>query len=146
MSKATLPADVQMQLVGIVRGYERVRREYHRQRQDILNAGTGAFHSTMSTVGWTSRPTESTEARLEALDKYQAFRQMRAVDHALDLTCSTFPGEMGKLLRAALMVNTADGRGCPFERLNTIGVSRASFYRIKRRFFCVLAEELGLIV
>lgn len=147
MSKDSLPADVQMQIVGIVRGYDRVRREYQRQRRDILDASDGGFHSVGGKGSRAMRrPTEAREARLEALDHYMAFRQMHAVDHALDLTCCNFPGEMGQLLKAAIIVNTANGRGFPFERLYTVGVSRASFYRIKRSFFRSLAEELGLLV
>lgn len=147
MSKDSIPADVQMQITGIMRGYKRVRREYLRQRQEVMDAGNASIHDAGGKDHRSlHRPTEARALQLEELDRFPAFRQMLAVDHALDRVCGSFPGEMGLLLRKALLLNSADGREFPFERLNVFGVSRSGYYRLKKQLYAVLAVELGLVV
>lgn len=148
MASNTFPEAIQMQVRGIVRDYDRVRREYMTLRRAILDAGGVDYATTRGNRDrrCLSRPVEGIEIKLEALERYQAFRQMHAVEHALDAVTKAFPGEMAVLLKTALMVNTCGGREFPFERLNVVGVSRSGFYLLRRQFYKAIAEELEIIV
>ncbi len=147
MARHSLPEAIQMQVRGIVRDYDRVRREYMLQRRAILDAG-GVDYATTGNRDrrCLSRPVEATEIKLEALERYQAFKQMHAVEHALSVVTRDYPDDMAKLLKTALMTNTCGGREFPFERLNVVGVSRSGFYLLRRQFYKVVAEELEIIV
>lgn len=151
-----LPRDVQMQCAWIVRGYERSRREYIQRRRDIIDAG-GAHWTDVRVNGETqrvylpgshqaSRTTEDKELQLESLEHTQAYRQMRAVEHARDRIGEDLPEMIRDQLRDGIMINTCyGGRSYPYERLNVVGISRAQFYRYRESFYTDIATELGLI-
>lgn len=149
-----LPWDVRQQALWIVRGYERARREYLRQRREILDAG-GENYVTYQADGETrraylpsshqaSRATENVAIRLEALEKTETFRQMRAVEHARARIGEGMPPAIRDALQDAIMLNCMNGRKYPFERLYVVGLGRSEFYRIRDAFFRSIAEEVGL--
>lgn len=149
-----LPWDVRQQALWIVRGYERARREYLRQRREILDAG-GENYVTYQEDGETrraylpsshqaSRSTENVAIRLEALEKTETFRQMRAVEHARTRIGEGMPDAIRDALQDAIMLNCMSGRKYPFERLYVVGLGRSEFYRIRDAFFRSIAEEIGL--
>ena len=155
MSKPRLPHDIQMQCLWIVRGYERCRREYNARRRDIIDGG-GANYTTYTVNGEerraympgshsASRTTEDKQMQLEALDRITIFRQMHAVEHARDRVGAGLPEMLAEHLREAIMINCADGRKYPFERLYIVGISRAGFYRYRDSFLCDIANELGML-
>ena len=150
-----LPWDVRQQALWIVRGYERARREYLRQRREILDAG-GENYVTYQSDGETrraylpsshqaSRATENVAIRLEALEKTETFRQMRAVEHARARIGEGMPPAIRDALQDAIMLNCMNGRKYPFERLYVVGIERRTFYRKRNAFLRQIAEELGLI-
>ena len=150
-----LPWDVRQQCLWIVRGYERARREYIKARREMLDASSAHFQeytengeekrAYLPGSHRASRTTESMAERLISLDNLQAFRQMRAVEHARARIGAGMPPELQDALRDAIMLNCADGRKYPFERLFVVGISRADFYRARNAFFWEIARELGLI-
>lgn len=154
MSKSKMPRDLQQQCLGIVRGYDRVKREYNERRRDILEAG-GERYTTYNVKGEerraympgghnVSRTTEDRELQLEGLEKMLAYRQMRAVEHAVDRLGAGLPDMLADYLRSAILKNCMDGRKYTFERLYTVGISRSAFYRYREAFFWDIANELGL--
>ena len=149
-----LPWDVRQQALWIVRGYERARREYLRQRREILDAG-GENYVTYQADGETrraylpsshqaSRATENVAIRLEALEKTETFRQMRAVEHARARIGNDLPEMLADMLRDAIMLNCQRGREYPYERLYVAGIIRKDFYARRNAFLEEIAEELGL--
>lgn len=83
--------------------------------------------------------------QLEGLERTLSYRQMKAVEHARDRIGAGLPEMLADYLREAIILNCINGRRYQFERLYTIGVSRASFYRCREAFFWDIASELGLI-
>lgn len=157
MAKGTkLPRDVQMQCMWIVRGYERNRRDYIQRRRDIIDSG-GAHWTDVKVNGETqrvylpgthnaSRTTEDKQMQLEGLEHTQAYRQMRAVEHARDRIGDGLPEMIRDKLRDGIMINCCyGGRRYPYEHLAVVGMSRAQFYRCRESFFLDIATELGLI-
>lgn len=151
-----LPWDVRQQCIWIVRGYERQRREYMKARREILDAGGGDRSVTYTVNGEerreylplphnAARQTENLAERLAALEQTQAFRQMRAVEHARARIGADLPGDLQDKLRDAIMLNCLDGRKYPFERLYVVGIERTSFYKTRNAFFKNIATELGII-
>lgn len=151
-----LPWDVKQQASWIVRGYDRARREYLKQRREILDAGGGGnFTEYIAENGEkrraflpaahnASRTAENIAIQLAALENTQSFRQMRAVEHARDHIGADMPDGMADALKDAIMLNCQDGRKYRFEYLFLSGISRSGFYRIRDSFFREIAEELGL--
>ena len=155
MSKTKLPRDIQQQCLWIVRGYERNKRDYNERRRDIIDGG-GARYAEYKVNGeerraflpgahTASRTTEDRQMQLEALEHTLAYKQMRAVEHALDRIGAGLPEMLADYLRKAIMVNCMDGRTYPYERLYTVGVSRSAFYRYREAMFWSIANELGII-
>lgn len=129
----------------IVRDYERRHREYIKLRQSIIEGG-GSGWQTESYRGnqrAASRTTEDRELRLERLENLRWAKEMHAVEHARDRIGAGMPEEMRKQLRDAVMQNCSNGRRYPFERLYTVGISRRTFYRIRRGFLDDVAAELS---
>ena len=129
----------------IVRDYERRHREYIKLRQSIIEGG-GSGWQTESYRGnqrAASRTTENRELRLERLENLRWAKEMHAVEHARDRIGAGMPEEMRKQLRDAIMLNCSNGRRYPFERLYTVGISRRTFYRIRRGFLDDVAAELS---
>ena len=154
MTTQKLPWDVRQQCLWIVRGYDRSRREYLKARREILDAG-GDRSVTYKANGEerreylpsahnASRTTENLAEQLTALEQTQAFRQMRAVEHARARIGADLPGDLQDKLRDAIMLKCMDGRKYPFERLYVVGIERATFYRARNTFFLQIAMELGL--
>lgn len=155
MSKTKLPRDIQQQCLWIVRGYERCKRDYNERRRDILEGG-GAKYTTYEVKGEerraylpgahnASRTTEDKQMQLAGLEQTQSYKQMRAVEHALDRIGAGLPEMIRDLLKKAIMLNCINGRTYTYERLYTVGISRASFYRYREAFFWDIANELGII-
>lgn len=165
MNERKLPWDVKQQALWIVRGYDRARREYLKQRREILDAGGGGNGTTyLAEIGRgadgkpkyeerraflpashnASRTAENIAIQLAALENTQSFRQMRAVEHARDHIGADMPDGMADALKDAIMLNCQDGRKYRFEYLFLSGISRSGFYRIRDSFFREIAEELGL--
>jgi len=153
--KNKIPWDVKQQALWIVRGYERSRREYIKQRMEILDAGGGGNFTEYIENGEkrraflpathnASRTAENIALQLAALENTQTFRQMRAVEHARSHIGADMPDGMADALKDAIMLNCQDGRRYRFEYLYLSGISRSSFYRIRDNFFREIAEELGL--
>lgn len=149
-----LPWDVKQQCLWIVRGYDRARREYLRQRIEILNAG-GENYVTYQADGETrraylpgahqaSRTTENIAMRLDALEKSPECRKMRAVEHAREKVGAGMPEALRDALQEGIMLNCKDGRKYPFERLYIVGLGRSEFYRIRDAFFLEIAKEVGI--
>ena len=154
MQRQKMPRDLQYQCLGIVRGYERVKREYNERRKDILES-SGAHYTTYEVKGeerraflpgnhTARRSTEDRQMQLEGLEHMLAYKQMHAVEHALDRIGAGLPEMIADYLRGAIYKNCIDGRKYTFERLYTIGVSRSAFYRYREAFFWDIANELGL--
>ena len=165
MNERKLPWDVKQQCLWIVRGYDRPRRDYLRQRREILDAGGGGSGTTyLAEIGKgadgkpkyeerraflpaahnASRTAENIAIQLAALENTQSFRQMRAVEHARDHIGADMPDGMADALKDAIMLNCQDGRKYRFEYFFLSGISRSGFYRIRDNFFREIAEELGL--
>lgn len=154
MTEDKLPWDIKQQCLWIVRGYERQRREYLRQRREILDAG-GEHYTTAVVDGEEVRaympgsrePGRTAEAiamRLESLEHSAGYKQMRAVEHARARIGAGLPEGVGDALQDAIMLNCQNGRKYPFERLYIAGISRSDFYRMRERFFRDIAQEVGL--
>ena len=147
MAEYKLPRWIQQQCLWIVRGYDQNKAAWKLRRQEILEGGgvrqsseTGGIASAGS-----ERSTEQRAERLAALERTTTFRQMVAVDHALTRVSAGLPRAMGKQLRTSLMINAQNGRAWPYERLPLDGFSRRDFYRIRNRFFYLIAEDLGMV-
>lgn len=140
-----MPMDIQQQCLWIIRGYERCKHEYNEARLSISNAG--GSHYDFSGVKQTERRriVEDTATILAALDECPAYRQMHAVEHALDAVTVSLPDDMKDKTRKALFLSCEDGRLWPFERLDVPGLSRSGFYRLRRQMLFILARKLGLI-
>ena len=156
MGKFKLPKDIQQQCLWIVRGYDRCRRDYNERRRDILDGGGARFTEYKNSSGeecraflpsshQASRTTEDKQMQLAALENTIAYRQMKAVEHARDRIGAGLPDMMRDLLRKSIMLNCANGRTYTYERLYTVGISRAQFYRYREAFFWDIANELGII-
>lgn len=165
MERAKLPRDVQQRCIWLVRGYERCRKEYAEQKQAISYGSSGHYQTYKVKVGekadgkpimeerrtytggshTASRTTEDREMRLEDLERLQWVREMRAVEHARDRIGASLPDDMREMLKKAIVLNCISGRGYPFERLFTVGISRRGFYRYREAFFYDIANELGMI-
>lgn len=141
-----LPHDIQQQCLWIVRGYERNKRDYADCRRQILDGCTysACAISSGNKVKSTRRTTEDTAALLSALDIFPAFRQMKAVEHALDIITDRFPHEIREKIKTALMLSCTDGRNKPFEHLDVPGISRSSFYRLRQSMLFEIATDLEL--
>lgn len=156
MSAQKLPWDIKQQILWIVRGYERTRREYTRQRAEILDIGGGDhFTEYIDERGRkcraalpgsknASRTAENIALKLAGLENSQSFRQMRAVEHARAKIGAGMPEGLADALRDAIMLNCKDGRKYPFERLYIVGLGRSEFYRIRDAFFLEIAKEVGI--
>lgn len=156
MSKTKLPRDIQQQCLWIVRGYERNKRDYNERRREILDGSGQHFTEYKAANGEirralmpgshnASRTTEDKQMQLEGLEHTMAFKQMKAVEHAHDRIGAGLPVTLRGMLQKAIMMNCQNGRAYPYERLFTVGVSRASFYRYREAFFWDIANELGII-
>lgn len=156
MSKSKLPRDIQQQCLWIVRGYERCKRDYNERRRDILDGGGARYTEYKAANGemcraylpgshTASRTTEDKQMQLAALENTIAYKQMLAVEHARDRIGSGLPDMMRDLLRKSIMLNCSNGRTYTYERLYTVGISRAQFYRYREAFFYDIANELGII-
>lgn len=155
MSKTKLPRYIQQQCLWIVRGYRPCKRDYNERRRDIMEGG-GARFTTYEVNGeerraylpgahTASRTTEDKQMQLESLEHTQLYRQMKAVEHARDRVGAGLPDMIRETLREAIMTNCESGRQYPFERLYTVGISRASFYRYREAFLWDIANELGIM-
>ncbi len=145
MEKYNLPACLNAQCIWIMRGYDRCRSEYLAARRDIMTMGAQSFDESGVKTSSDGRSVEEVTAHLQALDNYPAFRQMFAVEHALDAVVENFPLTMRDRVKKALMLSCKDGRVCPFERLDVPGVSRSGFYRLRRHVLYNIAQELDLL-
>lgn len=155
MSKTKLPRYIQQQCLWIVRGYESMKRDYNERRRDILEGG-GARYAEYTVKGeerraylpgahTASRTTEDKQMQLEALEHTLAYKQLKAVEHARDRVGAGLPDMLRDMLKKAIMLNCINGREYTYERLYTVGISRASFYRYREAFFWDIANELGII-
>ena len=143
--KYKLPTEIAMQCIWIVRSYDRCRSEYLTARRDIMTMGALSFDESGVRASSDGRSVEEVTAHLQALDNYPAFRQMFAVEHALDAAVDAFPVPLRERLTKALKMSCMDGRGCPYERLDAPGVSRSGFYRLRCHVLYSIAEELDLM-
>jgi hypothetical protein len=159
-----LPWDVKQQCLWIVRGYERARRDYLRQRLEILNSGGDNSTDYLVEIGKdaagkpkyeerrafvpgahnASRTTENIAMRLDALEKSPECRKMRAVEHARAKVGDGMPEALRDALQEGIMLNCQNGRKYPFERLYIVGLGRSEFYRIRDAFFLEIAKEVGI--
>ena len=134
------------QAKAAARGYEEARREYHKQRQLILNSSGGSLpgegHSGNRWSG--TRATETKAERLESLERAYWVREMHAVERARDRIGAGMPGEMREALKKAIMINISSGKKYPFERLYVVGVSRRTFYRHRAAFLEDIAAEISV--
>lgn len=143
--KYKLPLPVYQQVIWIVRGYDYCRAEYQRARSSIIDACGSSQNEAGVRQTSDGRSVENVAARLEALENHPAFRQMRAVDEALNDVVETFPLTMREKIRTALMLSCQDGKQFPYERLDAPGMSKSTFYRLRRRALYNVAQELNLL-
>lgn len=150
-----MPWALKQQILWIVRDFERTKREYRRERLEIIEAG-GDRAETYTVNGEerriympsghnASRTTEDRQMQLAALEMRPAYRQMHAVEHARDRVGAELPDMLRDQLREAIMLSCTDGRRYPFERLFIAGISRTEFYRFRDEMLKAIARELGLI-
>ena len=155
MKASKLPWAVKQQCLWIVRDYERMRREYKRQRRDILDASGGHYttyvvdgeerRAFMPSQHSATRTTEDRQMQLEALEQTLMVKQLRAVEHSLAKVGKDMPEMLQDSLRDAILTNCQNGRKYPFERLYVVGIERRSFYYIRDEFFYNIACELGIV-
>lgn len=156
MSKTKLPRDIQQQCLWIVRGYERNKRDYNERRREIIDSGGAHYTEYRAANGeerraflpgshTASRTTEDKMMQLEGLEHTQAYKQMEAVEHALDRVGAGLPDMMRSDLKKAIRNNIENGKKYPFDRLYIVGISRRGFYRYRESFLWDIANELGLL-
>ena len=143
--KYKLPVPVYQQCLWIVRGYDRCRSEYQRTRSSIIEACNSTLNETGVRQTSDGRGVENVAARLEALENHPVFRQMKAVDASLNDVVEDFPLTMREQIRAALLLSFQDGKQFPYERLYTPGMSKSTFYRLRRHVLYNVALELNLL-
>lgn len=83
------------------------------------------------------------EATPEDLENKPYFRQMRAVDHALDIVTKVFRPDIRQKLREALILAYQD-KANTWEVVDS-GVLRGDFGYARRRLIFEIASELGLV-
>lgn len=165
-----LPYDIKQECLWIVRGYDRRVKQYHAQRQDVIESG-GANYVTYTHIdqmkdektgavvekkeerreylphsGSVGRPSEDKQARLEAIESYPETLKMRAVEHAklrIGLDCKS--EEIRQLLINGIILNCESGRNYPFQYLNLPEFSDSDFHRRKDRFLTDIAKFLKII-
>lgn len=154
--KQKLPWDIKQECLWIVRGYARRVKQYHEQRQDVIDEG-GANYTTYTHNGEqrraypahsnnTGRPTEDKQARLDAIEKYPETRKMRAVEQAKLMVGEGIGNrEIRQRLTQGITLNCESGRNYPFEYLNLSEFSKRDFYRRKDRFLIEVAKYLNMI-
>ena len=74
------------------------------------------------------------------------FRQMRAVDHALDLAVDDLPLGQRQSVRAALMQFCQDGRDFDFNALDELRISKKDICLRRQHLLYEIAAELGLVI
>lgn len=79
-------------------------------------------------------------------DDFLPFRQMRAVDQALDLAVDDLPLGQRQSVRAALMQFCQDGRDFDFDMLDELGITKRELFSIRQHCLFEIANELGLII
>lgn len=151
----SLPKDVRMTAIYIVRGQPRRKQKYKQAQEEIL-AGSGvSFVDVGGTSGQrcylpggkgsTGDPTANKAAALDALEEKDFVLVMRQVDAAADLIGRDLPDLVKKTLRDAILTSCQRGREFPFERMNVPGFTKSSFYRRRDDFLADVAERLGLM-
>lgn len=150
----SLPKDVRMAAIYVVRGQARRKQKYRKAQEEILD-GTGC---TFVDVGGTSGqrcylpggkgragdPTANKAAALNALESEDYVVVMRQVDAAAEMIGRDLPEEVKKPLRDSILISCQRGREYPFERLNIPGFSKSSFYRRRDEFLFDVADRLGI--
>ena len=84
------------------------------------------------------------EATPEELKEKYIFRQMRAVDHALDTVTKIFRADVRQKLRVALILAYQDKENT-WEKLDS-GILRGDFGYARQRFIYEIASELELVL
>lgn len=74
------------------------------------------------------------------------FRQMRAVEHALDLAVDDLPLGQRKAIRDVLMQFCQDGRDFNFDMLDELRISKKDFCLRRQHCLYEIASELGLVI
>ena len=78
-------------------------------------------------------------------DDFLPFRQMRAVEHALDLAVDDLPLGQRQSVRAALLLFCQDGNGFDFDILDELRISKKDFCLRRQHCLYEIAAELGLV-
>lgn len=152
-----LPNDIVLAALQLVRGQARRRAEYKRQVDDIIMRSGTNFVDTKTLSGTpvrvylphaggnTSDTTADKAAAIQQLEQQRDVQIMRAIDAAADEIGADVPNsEVQEALKKAVMLNCSDCRAWTYERLSVPGISRAEFYRLRRKFLENVAQQVGL--
>lgn len=162
MSKEkSLPEDVRVVCIQLVRGYDRRVQNYHNRRQEIISGSPCQYEMIRDADdpgNWeksfryfppsahnTSRAGENKAMQLLALDESPETKRMRAVEEAKLKIGLDLPDEMRIKLAEAIMLNCKAGRRYPYEYLNIEGIGRTQFYDRRTEFLTEIAKILKLI-
>ncbi len=169
--RTKLPWAIKQECLWIVRGYDHRVKQYHSQRQDIIDGGganyttyvhteykkdpkTGesviskqeqrrAYPAHSQNVG---RPTEDKQSQLEAIEYYPETLKMRAVEQAKIVSGRDVEtDEIRQRLIQGFMLNIDNGRNYPFEYLNLPEFSKRDFYYRRDDFLYEIAKYLNMV-
>ena len=156
-----LPEDVKQSCICLVKGYSRRKQEYKLKREELMNNSPNNVYTIrdrerpddesrligvmMPGAHNASRTTENIAQRLQGLEDQPDTKRMRAVEYALKHIGLDLPDDQRKLLTEAIYISCINGRKCPFERLNIVGMERTSFYNRRARFLFDIAKFMGMV-
>lgn len=150
------PNDIKQMCLWLVRGYDRMVRNYLKKREDIIYETPCSFatyvdkgeecHQYFGHSGTVGNPVANKQERLEAIESQSETKRMRAVEQAqLFIGDDVQSEEVRQRLKQGILLNCKSGRNYPFEILNLSEFSQRDFYRRKDRFLTKIAELAGLI-
>lgn len=129
-----LPHDVRMECVYLVRGYERRKKDYLREVEEIIGSAIPTLGDGVQNPG-TADPTGRKAALIAGLEEKEEVKKLRAVGRAL--------AEMEPELRTPLIRNISSRT--PFISLGVEGYSEMTFKRRRRKLLFLVAKERGYI-
>lgn len=151
-----LPDDVKRQCLAIVQGYDRRRKWYIEERQNILES-TPSGYTTYTNDGVECRqynqhisgrisdtPYDKT-IQLERLEKHIKVQQNKAIDDAKLQIGVNLPELLRQKLVKAIMINCEEPRRYPYEYLGLDGIGRRDFYYRRTEFLYNIAVSLELV-
>lgn len=155
-NKYKLPKDVQLTVIGVVRGQERRLKLYKSQRDDIMygtynniikftNNNGAEECEVLPRSNNNESIVESKVIKLERLNSSYDTQIMRIVDENLrEVGCDIPSKEIRDKLSKAIYLNCCS-KLYPYEKLDLPTISRNLFYSYKHIFLYQTAKDLQLI-